>query len=123
EHAGPEHPAVADLETTLAEFVRADGKVEESRAMVERGLALREKVYGPDHIRVADSLVALADYEPDFARQRPLLERALAIAEDPANAGVRGKPVAAQIHYRFALAAGAAGDNDGTRRHFQRQLE
>ncbi|MBZ0232947.1 MAG: tetratricopeptide repeat protein, partial [Deltaproteobacteria bacterium] len=123
EQAGPEHPAVADLETTLAEFVRAEGKVDEARAMVERGLALREKVYGPDHIRVADSLVTLADFERDPARQRPLLERALAIAEDPANAGVRGKPVAAQIHYRFALAAGAVEDNDATRRHFQRQLE
>ncbi|HUQ05332.1 MAG TPA: serine/threonine-protein kinase [Kofleriaceae bacterium] len=123
EKAGPDHPAVADLETTLAGFLREDGKVDEARAMIERGLALREKAYGAEHVRVAESLIALADYEPDEARRGVLLERALAIAEDPAKSGIRGKAVAAQIHRRLALTAGRHDDNDGTRKHFERELE
>jgi len=123
EQSGPEHPAVADLETTLAGFVREEGKVDEARAMIERGLALREKIYGSGHVRVAESLIALADYERDPARSRALLDRALAIAEDRASAGVRGKPLAAQIHRRFAFAAGDAGDDAATRHHFERELE
>jgi hypothetical protein len=123
EKAGPEHPAVADLETTLAGFLREEGKVDEARAMIERGLALREKAYGAEHVRVAESLIALADYEPDDARRGPMLARALAIADDPAKSGIRGKAVAAQIHRRLALAAGRNEDNEGTRTHFERELE
>ncbi len=123
EQAGPEHPAVADLETTLAGFVRADGQVEEARAMVERGMALRERAYGPDHIRVAESLLALADYEPDPAQRRARYDRALAVAEDPVTGGTRGRAVAAQIHRRLALAAGAVEDHAATRHHFERARE
>jgi tetratricopeptide (TPR) repeat protein len=91
--------------------------------MIEHGLALRETTYGPDHIRVAESLVALGDYEEDAAKRSALLDRALAIAEDPVNGGVRGKAVAAQIHRRLAIAAGRANDNAGTKQHFARELE
>ena len=123
DQAGPDHPAVADLETTLAGFVREEGKVDEARAMVERGLALRERIYGKDHSRVAESLIALADYVQEPDQRRAMFDRALAIAEDPIRGGPRGRSVAAQIHRRLALAAGAAGDDAGTRAHFQRELE
>jgi tetratricopeptide (TPR) repeat protein len=121
EMAGPEHPSVADLETSLAGFVRESGKVDEARAMVERGLQLRERALGPDHIRVAESLASLADYEKDPAKKQAMLDRALAIAEDPVKGGLRGNTVAAQIHRRFALAAGAKNDNAGTKLHFERE--
>ncbi len=120
---GPDHPVVADLETSLASFVRESGKLDEARAMVERGLALRERAFGANHIRVAESLAALADYERDAGKRKAMLERALAIAESSSAGGMRGHSLAAQIHRRFALAAGEVDDNAATRQHFEREKQ
>jgi len=120
---GPDHPVVADLETSLASFVRENGKLDDARAMVERGLMLRERAFGANHIRVAESLAALADYERDAAKRKQMLERALAIAESSSAGGLRGHSLAAQIHRRFALAAGEIEDNAATKQHFEREKQ
>ena len=120
--AGADHPAVADYTVALAPFVRADGRADEARAMLEHALAVRERVFGPGHVRVAESLLALADHDTDPTLRQARLARALAIAEDPVAGGLRGREVAAHVHRALALAAGAVGDDAGTRRHFEREL-
>ena len=55
-----------------------------ARPLLERGLAIREKVFGPEHNNVAVSLQELGFtlyLSGDYAAARPLLERALAIRE------------------------------------------
>jgi tetratricopeptide (TPR) repeat protein len=44
---GPEHPHVAIA--ALAQALRDDGRYEEAEPLFQRALALREKIFGPDH--------------------------------------------------------------------------
>jgi CHAT domain-containing protein/Tfp pilus assembly protein PilF len=64
--------------------LRKTGKYDEAKTLTERALAIREKVFGPDHLAVADSLHALAslyDDKSDYVKAEPLNLRALAIRE------------------------------------------
>jgi tetratricopeptide (TPR) repeat protein len=64
--------------------LRKKGKYDEAVTLTERALAIREKVFGPDHLAVADSLHALAslyDDKSDYVKAEPLNLRALAIRE------------------------------------------
>ncbi len=64
--------------------LRKAGKYDEAVTLTERALAIREKVLGPDHLAVADSLHALAslyDDKSDYVKAEPLNLRALAIRE------------------------------------------
>ncbi len=64
--------------------LRMNGKYDEALRLVERALAVREKILGPNHRDVADDLHALAslyDDTNDYAKAEPLNLRALAIRE------------------------------------------
>jgi CHAT domain-containing protein/Tfp pilus assembly protein PilF len=64
--------------------LRQKGKYDEALRLAERALAIREKILGPDHRDVADSLHALAslyDDKSDYVKAEPLDLRALAIRE------------------------------------------
>lgn len=64
--------------------LRQKAKYDEALPLIERALAIREKVLGPDHPAVADSLHALAvlyDNKGDYAKAEPHNLRALAIRE------------------------------------------
>jgi CHAT domain-containing protein/Tfp pilus assembly protein PilF len=61
-----------------------EGKYDDALPLAQRALALREKVLGPDHLDVAQTLNDLAvlhQEKGDHARAEPLYQRALAIRE------------------------------------------
>ena len=117
-----QHPAIADYLEVEAWAYRVAGQPDLARAALTRGLGLRERAFGPRHARVAESLADLADVEPDPARKTELLERALAIAEDPAAAGPRATKVATTVHAALAERAADADDPAGMQRHFERAI-
>ena len=86
EHAfGPDDPETATALHTLG-LVLSDYKRDFAKAETFhlRALALREKALGPNHPRVADSLIRLSDCyraKGDYATAIPLRERALEIEE------------------------------------------
>ena len=60
------------------------GRYADAQALYERGLAIRERAFGPDHPLVATSLNGLASLYKEQGQDdkaRPLYERALAIRE------------------------------------------
>jgi CHAT domain-containing protein/Tfp pilus assembly protein PilF len=68
----------------LAALESAEGKLPAARAALERALAIRESVFGPDHTATADTASQLAEVVRDmgdFATARALYERALTIRE------------------------------------------
>jgi Tfp pilus assembly protein PilF len=78
---GPEHPATA---ATLGNLCIASSHSVwlDAKALCQRALSVREKVYGPNHQEVARSssdLGLLYAKEGDFARAESLLGRALRI--------------------------------------------
>ncbi len=83
EAAGEERGVAASL--YYLGFLRwSTGDLEAARGFIERSLAIRERVLGPDHEEVAaclKSLGTLAVQRGDAAGARPLLERALAAWE------------------------------------------
>ena len=102
---------------------RQKGQYDEALLLAERALTMREKILGPDHRDVADSLHALAslyDDKSDYVKAEPLNLRALAIREktlgldhpDVAKTlnhlawiyGVREDYAKAESFYRRALA-------------------
>ncbi|HEU4730726.1 MAG TPA: tetratricopeptide repeat-containing protein kinase family protein, partial [Kofleriaceae bacterium] len=82
--AGDESEAAARLWNTLGTLWIEKGKYSDAQASLERALALRERLLGPDHPDVAGSLANLArvmDARGDTAGARRASERALAIFE------------------------------------------
>lgn len=62
----------------------AEGRFEEALALAKEGLALSEKLHGPEHVNVADWLswiAAIQSAQGRFAEAEASLERALAIFE------------------------------------------
>ncbi|HEU0184905.1 MAG TPA: CHAT domain-containing protein [Blastocatellia bacterium] len=60
------------------------GKYDEAAPLIERALGIREKILGPDHRDVADTLMSLAAVYFNrgvYAQSEPLYQRALAIYE------------------------------------------
>ena len=87
---GPEHPDTAESLHNLAlnlgtcpHMMAPPAPLDSARArlLMERALAIREKVLGPEHPDTAASLSGIAVLEGDRGRARPLIERALAICE------------------------------------------
>ena len=67
-----------------ASNLRKKGKYDDARALADQALAIRERVLGPDHIEVAQSLNLLAiiyDDKSDYTKAEPLNVRALSIRE------------------------------------------
>jgi tetratricopeptide (TPR) repeat protein len=120
---GEDHPANADYLSVEAWAAGVEGRPDLARAALARGLAIRERAFGPRHVRVAESLVDLAQLESDPRARAASLERALAIAEDPRTAGTRGPHVAATAHSALAELAADAGNLEAMQRHFERAIE
>ncbi len=60
---GPEHPDSAGALNSLALLLHAQGELGAARPLMERALAIREKVLGPEHPDTASSHRALAALE------------------------------------------------------------
>jgi Flp pilus assembly protein TadD len=76
------HPETAAGLNNLAVLLRDKGDLAAARPLLERVLAIREKVLGPEHPETASSLnnlTVLLSAQGDLAAARPLFERALAI--------------------------------------------
>jgi len=83
---GPDAVEVAEVLDLLGRAVRRSSKVtnQEKRAIAERALVIKEKVFGPLHPEVATSLINLGVQRAlagELAAARPLLERAVTIRE------------------------------------------
>lgn len=74
----------ARLMATMGEVYTNMGLLEEAEPLLERALAIREEVLGPNHLNVAASLERLAAHRKErgsFAEAERLLQRAIAIRE------------------------------------------
>jgi tetratricopeptide (TPR) repeat protein len=81
---GPDHPAVADSLTKLADLYCRAKLYDNMESILVESLRIRETVCGPQHLKVANELKNLAQLY--FALERyeqaePLFERAIAIRE------------------------------------------
>ena len=73
-----------DLMSILGDSHYILGNYIESKQLLEKALAIKEKHYGPEHVEVADTLYELGIvfiYMDDCNRSKQLLEKALAIKE------------------------------------------
>ncbi|MCF4130249.1 tetratricopeptide repeat protein, partial [Methylobacterium sp. SyP6R] len=80
----PDHPATATSLTNLASLLYAKSDLAGARPLLERALAITERVLGPDHPATATSLNNLAGLlwaQDDLAGARPLYERASIIRD------------------------------------------
>ena len=68
EQLGPDHPDVARVRNNLASLLRAQGKLEESRALFEHNLAVFEATFGDDSPLVGQTSINLAVAELDLGR-------------------------------------------------------
>jgi tetratricopeptide (TPR) repeat protein len=79
-----ENVECAELLNRAANYLHARAAYSEGRPLLERALAIYEKVLGPEHPDTVSSLNNLATFlmeQGDLAAARPLFERALAIRE------------------------------------------
>jgi diguanylate cyclase (GGDEF)-like protein len=79
---GVDHPDVATILSTLAMALRATGRADRARPLVERALHLDQATYGANHPEVAQTLSKLALVLRDLGRPSealPLVQRAIAI--------------------------------------------
>ena len=114
----------AEADHLLADALRRAGKSAqpETEAMALRAVKLRERLLGPDHPDVAESLcglgMILADRSQN-AEARSAYERALAIREKTAGAD---DPSVAKVLNNLAELRSAEGDYAGARRQHERAL-
>jgi serine/threonine-protein kinase len=100
---------VADVLDTLGN-ARVSSHTGTGRAEFERALAIKERVYGPDHPEVARALVHVAmayDFETKYDEARKRKERALAIIE---RALGPEHPDVAKAAHNLAITVEAMGD-------------
>ena len=65
---GPNHPSLATDLDNLARLYHAQGRHSEAEPIYQRALAIREKVFGPEHPELADLqwVDLFPDWEPGF---------------------------------------------------------
>lgn len=112
----------AALLTRAAGYFLGRAALSTAEPLLRRALAIREKVCGPEHSDMAESLGNLAvllQEKGDFAGSRPLQEHALAIYEK-----VRGAehPDTATTLNNLAFLLNAQGDSGGARPLYERAL-
>jgi tetratricopeptide (TPR) repeat protein len=113
----------ADLLNRVGCYFYGRGAYLQARPLFERGLAIREKVLGPEHPETAESLNNLASLlwaQDNLAGARPLCERALAISEKVFG---REHPKMATSLNNLALVLSDQGDLTDARPLFERALE
>ena len=81
--AGTDEPALAELMSRLGLFRAARADLGRARELLERALALRERIFGdhPDTAKAADNLASVILAQGDPAAARPHARRALALRE------------------------------------------
>ena len=119
--SGEGHPAVADYLRMEAMAASVRGDAATAKRRYTEAAELRAKAFGTEHLRYAESLGDLAEFEPDLAAQRTMLERAVAIAEK--SDGPQRGLIERGLHASLADLAMQQGDVAGMRRHFERGLE
>ena len=83
DEATHETAATVDVLENLSRACARSGDFAEAERVARRGLAIAEQAFAPDHFRVAESLVALADvylFKNDTTTSREWSERAFEIA-------------------------------------------
>ena len=81
---GADHPATADVWTSLAASYPYVGQRPKAEPLAQRALAVSEQALGPEHPQVALCLITLANLRQDVQdldRAEELLRRAIAIVE------------------------------------------
>jgi tetratricopeptide (TPR) repeat protein len=112
----------ADLLNRAGEYFYVRGAYPQARSLVDRALAIREKVLGDEHPATAGSVYLLARLLQDqgkLVEARPLYERALAIQEK-----VLGPehPDTARVHHYLGRLLGDQYDLVGAQEHYERAL-
>jgi tetratricopeptide (TPR) repeat protein len=77
-------PAAGGSFNNLGQLLQALGDLTGARPLLERALAIREKVLGPEHpdtARSFNNFAQLLQAQGDLAAARPLLERTLMVRE------------------------------------------
>ncbi|MGH9903117.1 MAG: tetratricopeptide repeat protein, partial [Pyrinomonadaceae bacterium] len=108
-----------------AQFARLQrvGRYDEARPLIERALAIAERVLGAEHVYVARLVGELGDNYyagVDHAKAKPLYERALAILEKGLGAE---HPRTAHAAHRLGVAYFIENDVAGADKLFNRALE
>ena len=119
---GEEHPKYATSLTALAIVLRRNDDVEGAKALTYRVLALREKIFGPRSIEVAQTLSNLAAPEGmsgNFSAAKAALERASSICEE---LGARDE-FFSNVLYNLGFLNEQLGDYATSRDDFERSLE
>jgi serine/threonine protein kinase len=96
---GDGHPLVAQSELGLGVYLAHAQRPDEASAAFERALATMERVYGPDHVRVAEVLrkVGYLALDRDPKAARVAFARAVAIFEKTARKGPELAPLLAGL--------------------------
>jgi serine/threonine protein kinase/Tfp pilus assembly protein PilF len=123
DRAGLENADLGDLLASLGLLYLTKGDPARAEKVLERAIAVDEKVLGPDHPTVTTALNNLAlvfDQTAEFERSKALYERALAIREK-----VQGKdhPAVAQVLNNLAINAVRRDDYGQARSRFERVLQ
>ncbi|HND22504.1 MAG TPA: tetratricopeptide repeat protein, partial [Acidobacteriota bacterium] len=116
-------PETSNALNELAELYRDQGNLPKAESLHQRALAIREKVFGPDHIAVARSLNNLGLLyrdKGDFGKAEQLLLRSQAIREK--KLGMNHPSIAVGFN-NLALIAEHKGDYAQAESLYQRALE
>ncbi|MBK7195864.1 MAG: serine/threonine protein kinase [Myxococcales bacterium] len=119
--AGDGHPAIADYLRTQAIVAQQRGDLDGARATYQAAMDLRVAAFGKAHIKYAESLGDLADFEPDPAKQAAMLAEAAAIAA-ASDSPVR-RLIERNLQTRLGELALARHDLPAMRAHFDRAVE
>ncbi|HEV7556699.1 MAG TPA: tetratricopeptide repeat protein, partial [Kofleriaceae bacterium] len=98
------------------------GKVDEAYAMAKRVLEIRQRVYPPTHVKIAEALHELANVEAARNNAKAAVDdntKALAIAEQ-----AKPEPLVLMnaIHVSLGFAAAVAGDHAAAVKHFEQAV-
>jgi tetratricopeptide (TPR) repeat protein/DNA-binding XRE family transcriptional regulator len=115
-------PLLASCATHLGYALSLRGAFEQAAPLLEQGLAIAERVYGPHHSETADYLSLLGYHlvlAGDYATARPYLERAVAIRERELGPG---RPLTVQSLNNLGELLHAAGELREARVYHERAL-
>jgi hypothetical protein len=117
-HSGADHPAIADYTRVLGHLAYQRGDLDGARDRYRAAHELRLRVFGPRHVRTAESYGDLAGLEPEPDQRRRMLEEAIAVmaASDSPLAGLFERGLQAEL----AELAYRRDDPAAMRAHFDR---
>ena len=117
------HPNVANSLVNLANVATAQERFTEARALLERSIALKQSMYGPEHPTLYQSIIKFADVlakTGEHAGAQAQLERAMILAVQAAGPG---SGLVANVHGEMGRVALGRRAYAAAREHFERELE